>query len=98
MFSEFNGRLAERQITIDQSGILPKSLAQLVMFIDDGSITGKIAKKIADIMVDSPQLLPEEIIKQHPEFVPINNVAELEAIIEKVLDSNKQAVIDYPRW
>ncbi|MDA8773787.1 Asp-tRNA(Asn)/Glu-tRNA(Gln) amidotransferase subunit GatB [Chlamydiia bacterium] len=95
MFSEFNGRLTERQITIDQSGIAPKSLAQLVMYIDDGSITGKIAKKIADIMVESPESLPEDIIKQHPEFVPINNVAELEAIIQKVLDNNKQAVIDY---
>jgi len=92
---EFGGRLKENYGSIVTSGIPPENVGQLVNMIDNGTITGPIAKKIADIMVADPKKSCEEIVRETPQFQPISNEKELRIIIIEVLENNKQSVEDY---
>ncbi|SYX08779.1 Aspartyl/glutamyl-tRNA(Asn/Gln) amidotransferase subunit B,aspartyl/glutamyl-tRNA amidotransferase subunit B,aspartyl/glutamyl-tRNA(Asn/Gln) amidotransferase, B subunit,GatB/GatE catalytic domain [Chlamydia poikilotherma] len=92
---EFAGRCKTQGKNLAFSGILPSSVAQLVNFIDKGVITGKIAKDLADMMMESPEKTPEAILKEHPEMLPMTDESALVAIIAEVLGANSQSVIDY---
>ncbi len=54
MVVEFAGRLKESGKTLLTLGIPPEQLAKLVNMIDRGTITGRIAKQVADEMVLHP--------------------------------------------
>lgn len=92
---EFAGRCKLKGKHLAFLGILPSSVAQLVNFIDKGVITGKIAKDIADMMMESPEKSPETILKEHPEMLPMTDESALVAIISEVVTANPQSVIDY---
>lgn len=92
---EFAGRYKESGKTVWTSGITAQNIGKLVSLIDEGKITGKIAKKVADEMVKNPQKACEEIIRENPEFQPVQDQGEIEAIVDKVLAENPQSVSDY---
>ncbi|CAG9046502.1 Aspartyl/glutamyl-tRNA(Asn/Gln) amidotransferase subunit B [Chlamydia abortus] len=92
---EFAGRCKLKGKNLAFSGILPSSVAQLVNFIDQGVITGKIAKDIADMMMESPEKSPETILKENPEMLPMTDESALVAIISEVITANPQSVVDY---
>ncbi|WP_348663844.1 Asp-tRNA(Asn)/Glu-tRNA(Gln) amidotransferase subunit GatB [Chlamydia vaughanii] len=92
---EFAGRCKNLGKKLAFSGILPESVAQLVNFIDTGVITGKIAKDIADIMMESPSKSPEDILKENPEMLPMTDESALLSIIHEVVGSNPQSIADY---
>jgi aspartyl-tRNA(Asn)/glutamyl-tRNA(Gln) amidotransferase subunit B len=95
MIVEFAGRYKESGKNMWTSGILAEHVGELIHLIDQGIITGKIAKKVADEMVKHPQKSPESIVKENPEFQPVQNYDEIEAIIDEVLAQNAQSVADY---
>ncbi len=95
MTVEFAGRLKESGRTLLTLGIPTAHLATLVQLIDRGEITGPIAKAIADQMVLSPQTDPREIIAKNPDFQPMNATADIEPIVNQVLQENPQSVADY---
>ncbi|NGX58194.1 MAG: Aspartyl/glutamyl-tRNA(Asn/Gln) amidotransferase subunit B [Chlamydiae bacterium] len=92
---EFAGRLKESGKSIIDTGIPPQDLATLVNLIDDDTITGRIAKAVADDMLASPDKGPEAIIKENPDYQPMSDTGELEVMIDKVLLENQQSVEDY---
>lgn len=92
---EFAGRLKEKGIPIWKSDIPPQAIGKLVQMIDSGAITGKIAKKVADVLVEHPKKDPEAIVKENPEFQPMGDEAALVAIVERVVAENAQSVQDY---
>lgn len=92
---EFLGRVNEKQLSLEESGVKPGHVAQLVNMIDHGDITGKIAKKIADEMVASPEKSPEQIIESNPNYRPVDNKEQIETWVQEVLDANPSAVTDY---
>ncbi len=92
---EFAGRYKESGKNLWSSGILPTHVASLVNKIDSGEITGKIAKKVADLMVSAPGKDPSLIIEENPNFKPMDDVAQIEAIIDQVLIENRQSVEDF---
>jgi len=92
---EFAGRLKESGKTLIDLGIPPEHVGLLVQMIEKGTITGKIAKSIADIMIEKPQKSPEKIVDENPDFKPMSDVAELGPIIDKVLAANEQSILDY---
>lgn len=92
---EFAGRYKESGKTVWNSGIPAHHIGKLVNLIDTGVITGKIAKKVADLMVQSPEKDPEKIVQENPEFQPMGDSKELEGIVEKVLKENPQSIEDY---
>lgn len=92
---EFAGRLKEKGKEIWQSGISPHNVGRLINMIDKGVVTGKIAKKIADLMVLHPEKEPQTIVSENPEFSPLSDEKELEYIIDRVLSEEAQSVADY---
>lgn len=92
---EFVGRLKETGQTLRSSGILPEHVAELVSLIDKGTITGKIAKLIADDMVASPGKAPAEIVRANPDYQPVSDTGAIEAMIDEVLAENPQSIADF---
>ena len=92
---EFSGKLKEKGETLKSLNIPAKHVAHLVHMIEDGTITGKIAKNVADDMLLSPQKDPQTIVQENPNYKPISDTATIEPIVEKVLLEHPQSIIDY---
>ena len=92
---EFAGRYEESGKPIWKSNIPAHHIGKLVMMIETGVITGKIAKKVADLMVQHPEKDPEKIVQENPDFQPMGDTKEIEALVDRILQENPQSIIDY---
>ncbi|MFA6915310.1 MAG: Asp-tRNA(Asn)/Glu-tRNA(Gln) amidotransferase subunit GatB [Parachlamydiales bacterium] len=92
---EFAGRYKDTGTSLITSGILPEHVGHLVNMIDNGTITGKIAKAVADDMVANPGKDSRTIVSENPDYRPVGDRASLEALITEVLSENGQSVVDY---
>lgn len=92
---EFVGRLKESGKSLRESGILPHHVTELVDLIDKGTITGRMAKQIADDMVASPGKAPSEIVSANPDYQPVSDTGAIEAMIDEVLAENPQSIADF---
>ena len=92
---EFAGRFKDTGKSIWTSSIPAQHVGKLVNMIDRGSITGKIDKDVADLMIKFPERDPEVIVQENPEFQPMVDEKELEAIVDNVIAQNRSSVQDY---
>ena len=78
---------------ISQNPISAKNLSKLINLIKDGTISGKIAKSVFEIMADEgkdPQIIVEEKgLKQQID------PKEIEKLIDKVITDNPDKVKEY---
>lgn len=92
---EFAGRFKDSGKNVISAGIPPENIAELVNFIHDKTITGRIAKSIADDMALHPAKSPKQIIDENPDYRPVSDTGELEKIVLEVLAENPQSVVDF---
>lgn len=92
---EFAGRLKESGKTLQDAQISPENVAKLVNLIDKGTITGKIAKCVADDMVASPGKDCEMIVRENPDYQPVHDKEEIITLIDQVLRENSASIADY---
>jgi aspartyl-tRNA(Asn)/glutamyl-tRNA(Gln) amidotransferase subunit B len=92
---EFVGRFKDSGQNLIDSGILPSHIAKLVSLIEDKTITGKIAKKVADDMVQCPEKDPLLIIEENSDYIPLSDTTAIEALVDQVLADNPQSIIDF---
>lgn len=92
---EFVGRLKDSGTPLYESPILPEHVATLVNFIDQKKITGRIAKEVADIMVQIQGKDPELIIQENPNFQAVHDTSAIEPFVNQVLSENAQSVEDF---
>ncbi len=92
---EFVGRAKEKGATLTELGIKSAHIAQLVHLIEKGTITGKIAKSVADEMMLSPGKDPEIIVRENPDFQPLNDASVIESLVDQVLSQNAQSIADF---
>lgn len=92
---EFAGRIKESGKTVTEFGISVPHIAELVNLIEDKSITGKIAKKVADDMVQSPGTSPRDIVRKNPDYTPITDTSQIQNLVQKVLQENPESIEDY---
>lgn len=85
--------LKERELTVEEIPISPKNLAELITLIKKGTISGKIAKKVIVKMFDEPEKSPQIIVEENG-WAQMNDTAELESIIEKIVEDNPKSVED----
>lgn len=95
MLAEFAGRLAKNGTDLLRSGPPARHIAELVNLIEAGTITGKIAKAVADEMVLAPATPPQAIIDANPDYKPLGDENALLAIIHQVLAQQPESVSDY---
>ena len=85
--------LNNKNLEITQSPISAKNLAKLINLIKNGTISGKIAKTIFELMMDGdidPQIIVEEKgLKQE------SDPKALEALIDKIINDNREKAIEY---
>jgi len=91
---EFGGRLKDKGTPLFATGIPPAHIAQLVTLIQDGKITGRIAKSVADDMLTQIGTPPDKIVANNPDYQPVSDVSTIEPIIDQVLADNPQSVAD----
>jgi aspartyl-tRNA(Asn)/glutamyl-tRNA(Gln) amidotransferase subunit B len=90
---DFQALLSEHKTVITDSKIKPEHIAHMIGLIEDGTISGKIAKDVIVDMFDTgkePKTLVEE-----KGLVQISDTGELESIIQEILDANPGPVEDY---
>lgn len=91
---EFGGRLKEKGISIWKSGVSPAHVAELVKMIQEGVITSKTAKSVADDMIKTPELSPRTIVDNNPSYRPFSDIGKLEEIVSGVVQENEASVKD----
>lgn len=82
---------AEKSIT--DSPISPKNLGKLIQLIENGTISGKMAKQVFIDMWKTGKE-PDLIVKEK-NLVQITDTSAIEKVIEEVLSANAQQVADY---
>lgn len=92
---EFAGRLKDTGKTLVSIGIPPKHVAKLVEMIESNTINGKIAKSVADDMLQNPGRDPEQIVKENPDYQPLDDLGTIEPIVDQVLAANPQSIQDF---
>lgn len=92
---EFAGRLKEKGRTLKKSGLQSKYIGKLVNMIEEGKITGKIAKLVADEMMENPHKDSEDIVRGNPDYQPLDDASALEVIVDQVLANNPQSIADF---
>ena len=84
--------LHEQDLDIREAKILPASLVRMLQLIEEGMISGKIAKTVLREMVRTGKE-PEDIVKEQ-KLLRISSSEELEAIVEKIFGEDQKAVQD----
>lgn len=95
MLIEFAGRFKEVGTDLLKSHIPPENVGNLVHLIEQGIITGKIAKSVADDMVKSPHLSPSAIVEANPTYRPLSDESTLREVIEGIFREFPEALEDY---
>jgi len=85
--------LNDKNFEISKSPISAKNLSKLINLIKDGTISGKIAKSVFEIMAEADKnpidIVEEKGLKQ------LSDPKELEVLIDKVINDNPDKVKEY---
>lgn len=93
IISELFGQLNKYSIALSECKITPKMLAKMVKLIEDGDISGKIAKVVFEKMFETGQE-PKQIIEEQG-LVQVSDINILSSIIDDLLVNNPDSVIAY---
>ena len=85
--------LKERDIEPDQIPFTGKNLADLIILIEKGTISGSIAKKVLEEMFEGNTEL-EKMIKEKG-WIQISDEGAIKEVVMKILENNPQSIIDY---
>jgi len=79
----------------DVSGlpVTPAHLAELVRLVDEGTISGTIAKKVYNEMAESGRM-PKEIVEEKG-LVQITDSGEIEKAVDEAIEANPQAAEEF---
>lgn len=93
MMGELYRLLNQENIEIEECLIKPAHLAAMLKLIDDGTISGKIAKTVFEDMFSSGKA-PDAIIKEKG-LIQVSDEAALIPIIDDIISANPKVVEDY---
>jgi aspartyl-tRNA(Asn)/glutamyl-tRNA(Gln) amidotransferase subunit B len=78
---------------LSRSRVTPAMLADMIQLVEKGTISGKIAKTVMEEMYNTGK--PPQAIIEEKGLVQISNTAEIEKIIDKILEENAKPVEQY---
>lgn len=85
--------LNEKSISIEESELKPDKLSKMLIMLEKGTISGKIAKSIIGEMIEKGAD-PEIIVKEKGLF-QISDEEELQKQINRIISENPEAVSDF---
>ena len=93
IMGELSAELNNENLSINESKITSNQLGQLILRIEDGTISGKIAKEIFEKLWSSDNEVDEIIQGEGLEQVTDNK--EIESMIDKVINNNPEQLEQY---
>jgi aspartyl-tRNA(Asn)/glutamyl-tRNA(Gln) amidotransferase subunit B len=93
VMGELTGFLNTAEISIGQSPVSAENLGKLLQLIEDGNISGKIAKTVFAEIAATGQS-PEKIVAKKG-LTQVSDATALKEIVDKVLADNPAQVSDY---
>ncbi len=93
MMGDLFAMLNDKGLSISQSPISSKNLAELIQSIKSGEISGRIAKEVFEIMIETSDN-PKKIIESKG-MKQQSDPKELEKMINEILEQNKDKVDQY---
>ncbi len=85
--------LNDKNLEITESPISAQNLSKLINLIKNGTISGKIAKSVFEMMIDGDKD-PELIVKEQ-NLKQESDPKELEKLIDKIINDNEDKVKEY---
>jgi len=85
--------LNDRNIEISNSPISAKNLSKLINLIKNGTISGKIAKTVFELIIDGDK--DPEVIVNEKGLKQQSDPKELEKLIVKIIEDNEEKVKEY---
>ncbi|MCK9210258.1 MAG: Asp-tRNA(Asn)/Glu-tRNA(Gln) amidotransferase subunit GatB [Ignavibacteriaceae bacterium] len=85
--------LNEQKINVENFAVTPQNLGGLINLIQQGTISGKIAKDVFAEMLETKQTA-EAIVKEK-NLVQISDTSEIEKIIQQIFDANENQVKEF---
>ncbi len=93
LLSELFGALNKLGVTLEESPVSPSQGAELLSLVADGTISGKIAKDVFEIMLETKQgagqIVEEKGLKQ------VSDTGAIEAAINDIIAANEDKVEQY---
>ncbi len=86
--------LNEDRIGVANCPVTPRGLAELLMLIDDGTISGKIGKQVFSQMFSAGDNDPKQIVADKG-LAQMSDAGELVAMIDEILAANADKVKEY---
>lgn len=93
LMGEVNAYMNDNEKDIDQIGLTPESLAEMIALIEDGTISSKQAKKVFKVLADKGGSAKEVVEAEG--LVQLSDPAQLLPLITEILDNNQQSIDDY---
>ncbi|MBW4640440.1 MAG: Asp-tRNA(Asn)/Glu-tRNA(Gln) amidotransferase subunit GatB [Gloeocapsa sp. UFS-A4-WI-NPMV-4B04] len=93
IMGDIAGYLNTNKLSITEIALKPNSLAELIALIQDGTISGKIAKDILPELLTSGGSAKELVERKG--LIQISDTGALEAIIEQVVTANPKELEQY---
>jgi len=93
VMNDLLGALNDQGLDIGHSPVTPENMAGLVGLIDDGQISGKIAKTVFEDMIATGKA-PADIVSEKG-LVQVSDEGELSSIIDDILAANPKEVEQY---
>ncbi len=90
MMGDLQALCTETRVEVDACAVCPEDLAAMIGLIENGTISGKIAKEVLAAMFETGKH-PKEIVEEKG-LVQISDSSELEGIVQQVLDANPNQV------
>lgn len=96
LMAELLGRLNKLELDIEKSPISAKKLANLINLITDGTISGKIAKDVLDLMLikENYSKQPDEIVNEKG-LKQVVDIASIEKVIDDVIKNSPDKLAEY---
>lgn len=93
IMGDLQGQLTERNLEIEACPVAAGDLADMIAFIENGTISGKMGKEVLAAMVETGKA-PKAIIEERG-LVQISDTGELEGIIAEIIAANPGQVAEY---
>ncbi len=93
MMAELFGRLNKQNISIHQCPFTAQQFGDLLGLIEDNTISGKIAKEVLDVMVETGQ--DAAVIVEQKGLKQVTDTGAIEAMIDEVMSANQDKVEQY---
>ena len=93
VMGDFLAYLNENKLEVSESPVKPEALADMINLIDNGTISGKIAKEVFEAMWKSGKH-PQDIIEKKG-LKQMADAGELEKVVDDVLTANPKQIKQY---